>query len=170
MNNRCVSAPHDDMRRRRRESHGWRGLARSGRVVRPREGDDSLIDARLVALASINLGGSCHCEWANARLPSFARRRARLPTYPPRSRRVRAAPRSLRRRPHAAPRSAACTAPTRTRIVLLLHAFWRVSVKKHTGPRVSGANLEQIFLTISLNTRGSPQVHILSSATSEVSL
>ena len=59
VNNRCVSAPHDGMRRRRRESHGWRGLARSGRVVRPREGDGSLIDARLVALASINLGGSC---------------------------------------------------------------------------------------------------------------
>ena len=37
--NRCVSAPHDDMRQRRRESHGWRGLARSGRVVGPREGD-----------------------------------------------------------------------------------------------------------------------------------
>ena len=51
--NRCVSAPHDDMRRRRRDSHGWRGLARSDRVVRPREGDGSLIDARLVA-ASIN--------------------------------------------------------------------------------------------------------------------
>ena len=34
--NRCVSAPHDDMRRRRRESHGWRGLACSGRVVGPR--------------------------------------------------------------------------------------------------------------------------------------
>ena len=57
--NRCVSAPHDGMRRRRRESHGWRGLARSGRVVGPREGDGSLIDARLVALVSINLGGSC---------------------------------------------------------------------------------------------------------------
>ena len=54
VNNRCVSAPHDNMRRRRRESHGgWRGLARSGRVVGPREGDGSLIDARLVALASI---------------------------------------------------------------------------------------------------------------------
>ena len=66
VNNRCVSAPHDDMRRRRRESHGWRGLARSGRVVGPREGDGSLIDARLVALASINLGGSCHCKWASA--------------------------------------------------------------------------------------------------------
>ena len=36
-----------DMRRRRRESHGWRGLARSGRVVGPREGDGSLIDSRL---------------------------------------------------------------------------------------------------------------------------
>ena len=68
MNNRCVSAPHDDMRRRRRESHGWRGLARSGRVVGPREGDGSLIYARLVALASINLGGSCHCKWASARV------------------------------------------------------------------------------------------------------
>ncbi len=44
------------MRQRRRESHGWRGLARSGRVVGPREGDGSLIDARLVALASTNLG------------------------------------------------------------------------------------------------------------------
>ena len=53
---------------------------------------------------------------------------------------------------------------------LLFHVFWRVSVKKHTSPRVSGANLEQVFLTISLNTRSSPQVHILSSATSEVSL
>ena len=66
VNNRCVSAPHDDMRRRRRESHGWRGLACSGRVVGPREGDGSLIGARLVALASINLGGSCHCKWASA--------------------------------------------------------------------------------------------------------
>ena len=56
MNSRCVSAPHDGMRRRRRESHGWRGLARSGRVVGPREGDGSSVDARLVALASINLG------------------------------------------------------------------------------------------------------------------
>ena len=36
-------------------------------------------------------------------------RRARRPTCPPRSRRLRAAPRSLRRRPRAAPRSAACT-------------------------------------------------------------
>ena len=72
-----------------------------------------MVDAGLVALASINLGGSCHCEWASARVPSF-RRRARLPTCPPRSRRLRAAPRSPRRRPHSAPRSAACTAPTRT--------------------------------------------------------
>ena len=62
----CLRTPHDDMRRRRRESHGWRGLARSGRVVGPREGYGSLIDARLVALASINLGGSCHCKWASA--------------------------------------------------------------------------------------------------------
>ena len=54
VNNRCVSAPHDDMRQRRRESRGWNGLARSGRVVGPRQGDGSLIDARLVALASIN--------------------------------------------------------------------------------------------------------------------
>ena len=68
VNNRCVSAPHDDMRRRRRESHGWRGLARSGRVVGPREGDGSLIDSRLVTLASINLGGSCHCKWASVRV------------------------------------------------------------------------------------------------------
>ena len=83
-------------------------------MVGPREGDGSLIDAGLVALASINLGGSCHCEWASTRLPSFARRRARLPTCPSRSRRLRAAPRSPRRRPHAAPRSATCTAPTRT--------------------------------------------------------
>ena len=59
------TAPHDDMRRRRRESHGWRGLTRSGRVVGPREDDGSLVDARLVALASINLGGSCHCKWAS---------------------------------------------------------------------------------------------------------
>ena len=53
-------------RRRRRESHGRRGLARSGRVVGPREGDGFLIDARPVAVASTNLGGSCHCEWASA--------------------------------------------------------------------------------------------------------
>ena len=48
--------------------HGWRGLARSGRVVGPREGNGSLIDARLVALASMTLGGSCHCKWASTRV------------------------------------------------------------------------------------------------------
>ena len=96
------------------ESRTWRGLARSGRVVGPREGDGSLFDTGLFALTSINLGGSCHCEWASARLSSLARHRTRLPTCPPHSRRLRAAPRSPRRRPHAAPRSAACTAPTRT--------------------------------------------------------
>ena len=39
---RCVSAPHDGMRRRRKESHGWRGLLRSGRVVESREDGGSL--------------------------------------------------------------------------------------------------------------------------------
>jgi hypothetical protein len=41
-------------------------------------------------------------------------RRARRPTFPLRSRRLRAAPRSPRRRPRAAPRSATCAAPTHT--------------------------------------------------------
>ena len=42
VSNMCVATPHDDMRRRPRESHGWRGLARSGRVVGPREDDGPL--------------------------------------------------------------------------------------------------------------------------------
>ena len=48
--NRCVSTPHDDMHRRRRESHGWRGLLRSGRVVGSREGGDSSAATGLVRL------------------------------------------------------------------------------------------------------------------------
>ena len=49
-NNRCVSAPHDDMHRRRRESHGWRGLLRSGRVVGSREDGGSSAATGLVRL------------------------------------------------------------------------------------------------------------------------
>ena len=49
-NNRCVSAPHDDIHRRRRESHGWRGLLRSGRVVGSRENGGSSTATGLVRL------------------------------------------------------------------------------------------------------------------------
>ena len=49
-NNRCVSAPHDDMHRRRRESHGWRGLLRSDRVVGLREDGDTSAATGLVRL------------------------------------------------------------------------------------------------------------------------
>ena len=63
---RCVSALHDGMQRRRRESYGRRGLARSGRVVGSREGVSSSAAAGLVAGASANPGGSGHCEWPSA--------------------------------------------------------------------------------------------------------
>ena len=49
-NNRCVSTPHDDMHRRRWESHGWRGLLRSGRVIGSREDGDSSTATGLVRL------------------------------------------------------------------------------------------------------------------------
>ena len=51
------------MQRRRKESCGRRGLARSGRVVGSRAGDSSSTAAGLEAVASANLGGSGHCEW-----------------------------------------------------------------------------------------------------------
>ena len=51
------------MQRRRRESYGRRGLARSGRIVGSREGVSSSTAAGLEAVASANLGGSGHCEW-----------------------------------------------------------------------------------------------------------
>ena len=66
VNNRCVSAPHDDMRHVGGRVTDGADSPASGRVVGPREGGGSLIDARLVALASTNLGGSCHCEWPSA--------------------------------------------------------------------------------------------------------
>ena len=44
------STPHNDMHRRRRESHGWRGLLRSGRVVGSREDGDSSTATGLVRL------------------------------------------------------------------------------------------------------------------------
>ena len=57
VDNRCVSAPHDDdMRRRRRESHGWRGLARSGRVVGPGEGWRSLFLLYFTAISRLSRG------------------------------------------------------------------------------------------------------------------
>ena len=53
------------MHRRRKESHGWRGLLRSGRVVGSREDGDSSIATgyRAGAVACTNLGGFGHCEW-----------------------------------------------------------------------------------------------------------
>ena len=50
------------MQRRRRESYGQRGLARSGRVVGSREGVSSSTAAGLEAVASANLGGSGHWD------------------------------------------------------------------------------------------------------------
>ena len=50
VNNRGVSAPHDDMHRRRRESHGWHAPLRSGRVAGSREGGDSSAATGLVRL------------------------------------------------------------------------------------------------------------------------
>ena len=51
------------MQRRRRESYGRRGLARSGRVVGSREGFSSSTATGLEAVACANLGGSGHCKW-----------------------------------------------------------------------------------------------------------
>ena len=45
-----ASAPHDDMHRSRMESHGWRGLLRSGRVAGSREDGDSPTATGLVWL------------------------------------------------------------------------------------------------------------------------
>ena len=67
---RCVSALHDGMRRRPRESHGWRGLLRSGRVTGSREASGYPIPVRRlrlrprywVAVATAN-GQAC-AEWA----------------------------------------------------------------------------------------------------------
>ena len=69
-NNRCVSAPHGDMHRRRRESHRWRGLLRSGRVVGSREDGGSSTAIGLVRLRvqSTNLGGFGHYEWPSVRV------------------------------------------------------------------------------------------------------
>ena len=67
----CLPAPHDDMRRRRRESHGWRGLARSGRVVEPREGDD--VDAILSRAEAALRGGDIDSALAElGALPAVA--------------------------------------------------------------------------------------------------
>ena len=49
------------------ESHGRLGLAHSGRVAGSRESDGSQNGVGLVAFASANLGGSCHCERPSAR-------------------------------------------------------------------------------------------------------
>ena len=59
--------PHDGRWRRPRESHGRLELAHSGQVVGSRESDGFPNGAGLVVVASENLGGSCHCEWPNAR-------------------------------------------------------------------------------------------------------
>ena len=63
--NRCFTTPHDGRWRRSRDSHGRLGLVHSDRVVGSRESDDSQNGARLVAVASVNLGGSGHCEWSD---------------------------------------------------------------------------------------------------------
>jgi len=63
LQNRCFTTPHDGRWRRSRDSHGRLGLAHSDRVVGSRESDDSQNGVGLVAVASVKLGGSGHCEW-----------------------------------------------------------------------------------------------------------
>ena len=63
LQNRCFTTPHDGRWRRSRDSHGRLGLAHSDRVVGSRESDDSQNGVGLVAVVSVNLGGSGHCEW-----------------------------------------------------------------------------------------------------------
>ena len=68
LKNGFLLVPRGGRWRRPRESHGRFGLARSGRVVRSRESDDLPSGGiGLVLVASVNLGGSCHCEWPSAR-------------------------------------------------------------------------------------------------------
>ena len=62
-NSRCFTTPHGGRWRRSRGSHGRLGLAHSDRVVGSRESDGSQNGVGLVAVASVNLGGSGHCEW-----------------------------------------------------------------------------------------------------------
>ena len=52
-NNRCVSAPHNDIHRCWRERHGWRGLLRSGRVVGSRQDGGSSAATGLVRLRRV---------------------------------------------------------------------------------------------------------------------
>ena len=67
LQNGFLLVPRDSRWRRSRESHRRLGLAHSGRLVGLREGDGSQNGVGLVAVASANLGGSCHCEWPSAR-------------------------------------------------------------------------------------------------------
>ena len=67
--NRCVSAPHADMHRRQRKSHGSRRLLRSGRVVGSREGGGSsaaigLVLMRVQTWVALATANSQACEWA----------------------------------------------------------------------------------------------------------
>ena len=66
-NNRCVSAPHDDMHRRRGESRGWRGLLRRGRVVGSRREDGG----SLAAIGLVRVSGCKRQTWWTGKLLSF---------------------------------------------------------------------------------------------------
>ena len=70
--NRCVSAPHDGMRRRRREIHGLRGLLRSGsgRVAGSRGRRWRSDPSQAAALEPTKLGGCGHCKWPTKRVQS----------------------------------------------------------------------------------------------------